>query len=233
VCPESYRGDNSAFEKKFDGVLTYEEVLAHLRMRLTTEKGELARRLSHRVNLVDQAITKGRRGYDPVPFAPIAAFNAEYVALLRDQFPKLLPGPAMLKADRPGESVTMIFGPGTLPKWEFLPQMRLVHQLREGNVNASFYGWGDVFSELAAQIGADLLGANLKIMPTVNKRKSGRAGLMLFRSTPVITNTRSLADQRAAVTLGVEAAELLRAWIWANKPAITGWAEIVGRQSQG
>ena len=202
VCPENYRGDNSAFERKFDGVLTYEEVLAHLRMRLTTERGELALRLSHRLNLVDQAITKGRRGYDPVPFAPVAAFNAEYVALLRDQFPKLVPGPAMLKSDRPGESVTMIFGPGSLPDWDFLPQMRLVHQLREGNVNANFYGWGDVFSELAAQIGGDLHGTGLKIMPTVNKRKNGHAGLMLFRSTPVVTNSRSLSEQKANVILG-------------------------------
>jgi hypothetical protein len=232
VCPESYRRGNSTFAKKFDGVLTYEEVLAYLQSRLATEKGELALRLGHRVNLVDQAITKGRRGYDPVPFAPIAAFNAQYVAVVRDQFPTLVPGSAMLKIDRPGESVTMIFGPATLPEWEFLPQMRLVHQLREGNVNVNFYGWGDFFLELAGQIGSDLRGTGFKIVPAVNKRKNGRAGLMLFSTTPVVTNARSLAEQQVDVVSGMAAAERLRSWIWANKAVIAGWAEIVAQRSR-
>jgi hypothetical protein len=233
VCPEHYRRENSTFEKKFDGVLIYEEVLAHLRSRLTAVEGELALRLNHRANLIDQAITKGRRGYDPVPFAPIAAFNAEYVSVVRDQFPKLVPGPAMLKTDRLGESVTMIFGPGTLPAWEFLPQMRLVHQLREGNVNVNFYGWGDFFSELASQIGSDLRGTGFKIVPTINKRKNGHAGLMLFSATPVVTNGRSLAEQQVDVVSGIAAAERLRSWIWANEAVIAGWAEIVGGHSAG
>ena len=127
----------------------------------------------------------------------------------------------------------MIFGLGTLPEWEFLPQMRLVHQLREGNVNVNFYGWGDFFSELAGQIGSDLRGTGFKIVPTVNKRKNGRAGLMLFSITPVVTNARSLAEQQVDVVSGMVAAERLRSWIWANKAVIACWAEIISQQSKG
>jgi hypothetical protein len=67
----------------------------------------------------------------------IEAFNAKYVALLGESGIDLKPGPSMLKEGRPGESKTMIFAPEALPKWPFLPQTRLVHQLREGNANVN------------------------------------------------------------------------------------------------
>jgi len=50
----------------------------------------------------------------------------------------------------------MIFAPATLPSWDFLPQMRIVHQLREGNANVNFYTWGDHFTALAGAMASDL-----------------------------------------------------------------------------
>lgn len=102
----------------------------------------------------------------------------------------------MLKEGRPGERKTMIFAPEVLPNWEFLPQMRIVHQLRESNANVNFYTWGDHFTALAATVAADLAGTPYRPVPTINKRTSGRSGLMIVVETPSIDNGAGFDDQR-------------------------------------
>lgn len=49
--------------------------------------------------------------------------------------------------------------------------MRLVHQLREANVNLSFYGWGDHFADLVAPLSVALKGTGFKIVPTVTSER--------------------------------------------------------------
>ena len=156
VAPDAYIRSTSTFAAKFDATVSYEAVSDFLAARARREDGEIARRLHHRHALMDQAITKARRGYQAVPLAPIEAFNAKYVALLRESGVDLEPGPSMIKEGRPGESKTMIFAPAALPKWACLPQTRLVHQLREGNANINFYGWGGLFTRLASIMAVDL-----------------------------------------------------------------------------
>ncbi len=133
----------------------------------------------------------------------------------------------MLKEGRPGESKTMIFAPGTLPSWEFLPQMRLVHQLREGNANVNFYGWGDHFVALAATMAADLAGTPYRIVPTINKRANGKSGLMIVVETPLIDNLTGFDSQRDSILVGIAAADALRTWIWSHPDAIQRWKATV------
>ena len=175
VSPTAYAQANKRFASGFDGAMSYESIRDFLVARALAQTGELGARLRHRSALVDQAIGKQRRGYTAVPLPVIADFNKAYVALLRERFPNLMPGPAMMKDASPGESVTMIFAPGTLPAWLFLPQMRLVHQLREANANLCFYGWGDHFGDLAQPLGALIRGTGFKLQPTINRRKNGNA----------------------------------------------------------
>jgi len=214
---------------QFDHRLSYEEIARFLSQRADDIGGELGERLSHRARLLDQAVTKGRRGYRAVPLPVIADFNSAYVTLCRRDFPNLKPGPAMLKAASPGESVTMIFAPDTLPKWSHLPQMRLVHQLREANVNLCFYGWGDHFADLVTPLSVALKGTGFKIMPTVNKRKGGRSGLMIVSMTPAVSNQKPLLDQEVAVIEGLRQAEVLRAWITDNRLLTETLAAVVSK----
>lgn len=217
VRPEQYGRANAAFDAQFDHRLSYEGVAAFLSARADSVGGELGQRLSHRAQLLDQAVTKGRRGYRAVPLPVIADFNSAYVDLCRRDFPHLKPGPAMLKTGSPGESVTMIFAPETLPKWPHLPQMRLVHQLREANANLSFYGWGDHFADLVAPLSVALKGSGFRIIPTVNKRKGGRSGLMIFAMSPAVSNQRPFAEQQDAIVEGLQQAEALREWLTGNR----------------
>lgn len=130
----------------------------------------------------------------------------------------------MLKEGRPGESKTMIFAPGTLPDWEFLPQVRIVHQLREGNANVNFYTWGDHFHALAATVAADLARTPYRPVPTNNKRTNRRSGLMIVVGTPPETGFDA---QRENILAGLKATDELRAWIWSHQSVVERWAAIV------
>ncbi len=202
VAPQAYLRLASEFTGKFNSAISYEEIAQFISDRSNHEAGELSARLSHKHALLNQAITKARRGYEAVPVAEIEAFNAKYVGLLGDFGVRLEPGPSMLKVGRPGESKTMIFAPAALPKWSFLPQTRLVHQLREGNANINFYGWGGLFTRLASVIAADLDGTPYRPVPTVNKRVGGNSGLMLVADTPPIDNLMSFEEQQDQILKG-------------------------------
>jgi hypothetical protein len=157
----------------------------------------------------------------------VEEFNSKYVTLLRESGIDLLPGPSMLKDGRPGESKTMIFSPDALPKWLFLPQTRLVHQLREGNANINFYGWGRHFSRLAGFMAPYFAGTNYRPVPTINKRVGGKSGLMIVVDTPVVDNLLTFDEQREAVLQGMRITSDLRGWFLRNKLAIEEWAKVV------
>jgi hypothetical protein len=227
VSPEAYAVRSALFAGQFDCLVSYEAVAEFLHERAQKENGELRYRLRHRHELLQQAITKARRGYQAVPMAPIEAFNAKYVALMAEAGIDLEPGPSMLKEGRPGESKTMIFAPEALPKWAFLPQTRLVHQLREGNANINFYGWGGHFSHLASLIAPALVRTSYRPVPTNNKRVGGKAGLMIVADTPVVDNLLDFEDQREAILDGIRVTAELRSWFWKNGPEIERWSKKV------
>jgi hypothetical protein len=163
-----------------------------------------------------------------VPLPEIGTFNAEYVTLCCERFPELKPGPSMLKAGNPGESVTMIFASEVLPKADWLPQMRLVHQLREANANINFYKWGDAFERVALEFRADLAGTGYTLAATLNRRKGGHSGLMVCVQTPSVDNQRPFSDQRDAILAGMSAVEGLRCWFINSQPLLRRWADRAG-----
>lgn len=226
ICPQAYSAENRRFAKGFDHVVNYENLAAFFEARAARETGELAGRLSHRGRMMRQAIEKQRRGYTQVIHPAKRQFTKRYVALAREIAPELVPGPSMLR-ESAADSVTMIFAPETLPKWPFLPQMRIVHQLREANANINFYTWGDHFNELAARISADLAGTDIRAIPSVNKRKGGRAGLMLVVPTPALDHFIPFEDQIEAVHQGIVATRTLRDWFVHNQNAVRAWAALV------
>lgn len=226
VCPEAYAAKASIFAGKFDAVISYERIRSMLVQRAVGEIGELAHRLGYRADLISQAIQKSRRGYQAVPLAAVTNFTRAYVAMLDELNIALPPGPSMLK-DAPAESKTMIFAPSALSKWSFLPQTRLVHQLREGNANICLYGWGDHFSHLAGEIAPSLAGTPYRLVPTTNKRVKGRAGLMIVADTPVVDNTTDFDEQRERIEVGMRTTAELARWFETTEAAAEGWARRV------
>lgn len=227
ISPIAYNNSNRSFSDTFDACISYEDVSEYFLVRSARETGEVGMRMRHRYDLMIQAITKARRGYEAVPLDAIEQFNAKYVALIRDEGLALEPGPSMLKPGRPGESKTMIFKDSALPKWPFLPQTRLVHQLREGNANINFYGWGAYFSQLAAIMTMDLADTPYRLVPTVNKRPGGRSGLMLVVDTPPVDNVRGFEEQRQEIVEGARKTACLRRWFIEHRDTVERWAAAV------
>ncbi|GAA4019142.1 hypothetical protein GCM10022280_18590 [Sphingomonas swuensis] len=235
TCPDAYAAKATAFAAKFDAVFSYERILSILRERAGTETGELTERLRFRADLISQAIEKSRRGYRAVPLAAVGNFTRSYVAMMSELGIVLPPGPSMLK-EAPAESKTMIFAPSALPKWGFLPQTRLVHQLREGNANICLYGWGDHFSRLAADMAPAFAETPYRLVPTVNKRANGRSGLMIVVDTPVIDNLADFDTQRGMIEAGARATAGLAAWFAGKREEIQKWASkvaLLSASSQG
>lgn len=227
VAPSAYILSSGDFSSKFDCSITYEVISEFFDERANVLGGELGDRIRYRKELLLQAITKARRGYQAVPMAEIEAFNAKYVTLLKATGIELVPGPSMLREGRPGESKTMIFAPTALPKWSFLPQTRLVHQLREGNANINFYGWGMHFSHLAMLLAPALAGTNYRPVPTINKRAGGNSGLMIVADTPIVDNIRGFDAQREEILAGMQTTIALQSWFSANRSAIEACAAKV------
>ncbi|EYD74061.1 hypothetical protein Rumeso_04432 [Rubellimicrobium mesophilum DSM 19309] len=232
VCPDDYAAQHRAFVQAFDAWVSYERIAAFLAERADRTTGEIAARLRYRARLMRQAIDKQRRGYAPVIHPAKQAFSARYVELLKVEAPSLVPGPSMLK-DGPAESRTMIFGPESLPAWPFLPQTRIVHQLRAANANVNFYTWGDHFAELSKHMESAIVDNGFRLEPTVNRRAGGRSGLMVVADTPKVDLLADFDIQIEAIRAGIAAARRLQAWVRSHRAELQDWSQVVSRLEGG
>ena len=74
-----------------------------------------------------------------------------------------------------------------------------------------------------------LAGTPYRLVPTVNKRPGGNAGLMIVVDTPVVDNLLSFDEQQESILAGIRITADLRAWFWNNRAPIAEWARIAGR----
>jgi hypothetical protein len=224
VCPKHWPAADPTFADEFDAVLSYENIGDFLAKRNLQTNGEIGARLSHRIAMLEQALSKARRGYQPIPEPDIDDFNARYIATMKEHGFNLKPGPKMLKSGRPRDSRTMIFDRAVLPDWPFLPRLRLVHQLSEGAAKVNFFGWGNQFSKLATQISIDIEGTGWHIAPTKNSKLGGGTSLSLIAETTFINNLRPFEDQIDAVLEGLNAVNALKDWLWSNQAKVEAWS---------
>lgn len=228
LCPEGYPAMHPRFAGQFDAIVSYEAVRDYFEARAARKADETGMRCAYRARLMTQAIDKLRRGYEQVVHPAKHAFSQHYNALLAELAPDLVPGPSMLRESAAG-SRTMIFAPESLPSWPFLPQMRIVHQLKKANANINFYGWGVCFDNLEGVIRADLEGSGLRLVRGVNRRRNGRAGLMIAKDTPPVNLLGEFDAQETAIRTGILATSELREWFLSNEQTISKWSQIVHR----
>ncbi len=228
ICPEKYKEENPEFTRKFDTFVTYEIISKILKdLSQETNDTENLLRLEYRSELIKQAIDKQRRGYTAITRAEIADFNKKYIEKCQKLFPKLKLSASILKGKTPSESKTMIFDFSVLTKKPYLPQTRIVHQLREGNSNINFYTWGNYFEEIASVIKKDLINTPFLVSATHNRRKGGNSGLMIYTNTPSIDNLDEFEKQEHDIIKGITSTELLREWFENNQEIIKKWANLI------
>ena len=235
VCPDGYRQQQALFTSKFDFVLTYEEIRDWFLESESEAGNEAALRFRLRAQLFDQAINKHRRGYTAVPDKVVGDFNAQYVNLMAELTPEIVPGNSMLKPANPRESTSMIFDQdksfANLPK-EVRPR-RFAHELGRGSerranyVAVTFAGWGHALPQLQERFKRDTvqIGAEFSAKPPTKTRPN--PGLVMSFPTDPVDNQASFDRQRAVIADGIREAMALRKWLCANSAILLGWKVLV------
>lgn len=224
VCPRAYAADAPAFAARFDAVISYEDVQEFLQRRAKVLGGELGSRMEHRAELISQAITKSRRGYEPVRVGVIAGFNQHYLELLTRLAPAVMPGPGLLRNEgKPSDSVSMIFD--CKRSFPVLPAglrpTRFAHELGRGSasrasyVNVQFRRWNRGFEKLPATDLQKLSSAGIEPGTWVDSR-TGSGGIRFTIRTPTVDNQQPFGDVEALVAEGIGSAARLQAWLLAN-----------------
>jgi len=234
VCPSAYAAQHPDFTGKFDAIVTYETLCEYFGQRTAHPPPEGAR-MQFRADLLQQAITKARRGYTPVPNAVIGIFNEKYVALLARLAPEIVPGPTMLKPANPDESVSMIFD--VKRTFGFLSDAvrpsRFAHELGKGSTSRANYvavvfaKWGPALARVRDALERDVaeLGVTFSAKPATKTRPT--PGLVMAWPTEAVDNQGSFEDQRAVIARGIERAREVRDWLGKNRDTLLRWQRMI------
>lgn len=237
VCPQAYAAQHPAFVGKFDETVSYEELAAYFSAREKLNDGQ-ALRYRFRRELIEQAIHKSRRGYEPVPNPVIGDFNALYCGLLKKTAPDIIPGPSMLKPGNPDESVSMIFDAAASLAHisaDIRPR-RFAHELGKGQehranyVAVTFANWGPALPALRKMFEEDAreLGAGFTTKPP--SKRTPQPGLVMSCQTAPADNRSDFSNQRAVLEAGMLEAEKLRRWLLDHQPVLRKWRAAVERE---
>ena len=233
VCPLAYRQQHSEFAAKFDCVIPYEDLADWFRER--ADQGQDSVRMRFRASIIDQAITKARRGYTPVPNEVIGGFNARYVELLEALAPGIFPGPSMLREANPDESVSMIFD--ARRSLAFLPDelrpSRFAHEFGRGQdtranyVAVVFPGWGRALPMIRERLERDTAGLNVTFATKPATKARPRPGLVMAWPSPAVDNKGDFEAQRGLMEQGIMVALEVQAWLRTNQPVLHQWKSMV------
>lgn len=233
TSPADYQRQNPAFAARFDALISFEDIRNHLADRADTPDAEQSRRLFHRASLFNQAVTKGRRAWEPIPVKVIGDFNQTYVSVLAQRAPIIPPGPSILKPAPPRGSTSMIFNASA--SFQGLPDgviiNRFAHELGSNRVVGSNYvavtfaRWSAGFKKYRTAFEAEVaeIGGTFHVKTPTLKRPS--PGLVLSLSTPVVDNQGHFETQLPLIEEGIAKALLLRQWIVDNRALLELWRD--------
>lgn len=217
IAPQAYL---EAVEEasEFDSRMSYEQVQDYFRARAGRASGELARRMSHRFEFVNQAIIRARRGYVAVADGAATAFVGDYWRLAKAEFPHLLmqePRP------RPRQSGWIVFE-SAIKADPRLPRTTLRHKTGQGIVDLEVKGWGTHVAEVLNLV-------EVWLLPQMRIRKAG-GSLAFSIGVPSVQITSPFVSQDALVREALTAAARLKDWWAEHSNAIVKAASLWSKQ---
>lgn len=124
------------------------------------------------------------------------------------------------------DAPTMIaFDADALPRWGFMPKVRLAHHLKKGLVSILIEGWGGEVDELAGIMDPSLHGTGYKLAVAPSRMPGDRAGLLILADAPSLDPEKPFEGQRQTAYDCVQVAVKLRRWYLARRSAARYWAE--------
>jgi hypothetical protein len=234
VCPEGYKQKNFEFVSKFDVFLSYEKISAWYLQAQKKASADVYLRFKLRSELFDQAVNKYRRGYTAIPNKVIGTFNAQYVSLLREMAPEIIPGNSMLQKANPNDSSSMIFDQDrTL---SFLPlelrPRRFAHELGRGldyranYVAVVFPGWGLAYPQMKDQLVEDTVTIGALFYAGRPNKNRPYPGLRMYFPTEPVDSLKGFEEQREAIVDGINEAKVLRKWLQQNQAVLQRWKSV-------
>jgi hypothetical protein len=208
----------------YDQVVTLDAVTKELRDEAACAAYELKRRREFQVELLEAAARSAAIEH-AAPSEGQDAFWKHYIAMISDRAPGLGVEEARLALD-PNRGM-LIFDPDTLPRWSFMPVVRLAHHLREGIASILIHDWGEDIEGLAQVMQPAMDGTRYHLTLAPGRFPGAKPGVMIVAETPPLDPSGPFEGQRRAAQRCVTETDALRGWFASRKGVARYWSDFV------
>ncbi len=209
----------------YDRAIALETILDMLEGEARCSAYELQRRRDFQIGLIRRALRRALAA-TAAPVAPRESFRRAFLDMIADEAPMLVIEEARAREDP--DFAMLTFDAEALPRWPFLPSVRLAHHLREGFASILVHDWGEDLDGLAAVMepALDKTGYTLALAPSHVPRS--RPGILILAETPKLDPDRPFALQRREARRCMKIIDEMRAWFVTRKSVVGYWAEFIG-----
>jgi hypothetical protein len=208
----------------YDQVVTLDSVIRELRHEAACAAYELKRRREFQVELLEAAAGSAAAA-SAAPADGRDAFWTRYVALVADRAPTLGIEEARMAQDT--ARGMLVFDPDTLPRWSFMPVVRLAHHLREGIASILIHDWGEDIDGLAQVMQPAMDGTRYHLTLAPGRFPGAKPGVMIVAETPALDPSAPFDGQRRAAMRCVAEIDALRGWFASRKGVARYWSDFV------
>lgn len=228
IRPEIAADRSAAVDQLFDAVITHDWLRVLFEARAAAASGELSLRLEHHAATIGRALDVAAGALDAVPETSVDDFMVDYAALIERELSDFPPGVHMIEGAAPNGDPLIVFPPAALPRWPFLPPLRLAHHPRQGAVTLSFTDWGPSLPELAQLMEPVLARTPYYLALGPKPAGEGRPALLLVEDVVRVDVDRPVAQQVPSILACLHAVDTLRQWFVGQKAAVRYWSDLAG-----
>lgn len=207
IAPNEYLESNTD-SHLFDSTISYEGVIEFLDSRNNKVSDELALRLSHKIDLLNQSIYKYRRGYCLEANEKVTNFWNNYYLVAKEKY-------SNLKMRNPGNKPigsTFVHFVDAINSTLPLPKCAIQHKLGHARVDLEFFGWTKHWDAIEHDM-SNLLKDDMEL------RKAARS-MAVSISVPMINVLLPFKEQEDAALDGLDNACRLLGWYNQNIGAL-------------
>ena len=226
--PESAAGRCAAIDPLFDSVITHDWLRVLFEARAAAATGELALRLGHHAATIGRALSVGLAAVDAVPETNVEDFMLDYADIIERELPGFPAGAVMVEGPEPARQPLIVFPPDALPRWPFLPALRLAHHPAQGAISLAFEGWGPSLPDLAQLMEPVLSRTPYYLALGPKSAEQSRPSLMLVEDVVPVDVSRPVGQQIPSILACLNAADTLRRWFEGQRAAVRYWSDLAG-----
>lgn len=214
----------------YERAVSLESIIAMLDGEARCSAYELQRRREFQIGLLENALRSATASSE-APLAPRETFRRDYLEMIADEAPLLGIEEARDRVD--ADFSMLCFDVPTLPRWPFLPPVRLAHHLKEGFASILVNDWGEDLDGLASVMEPALESTDYSLALAPSRSPGGKPGVLILVDVPKLDADRPFALQRRDARECVRAIDALRGWFAARKSVVSYWANFIGAAEKG